>query len=882
MTLALPTSVKEAVALKNERRIFGPPGTGKTTYLAKLIGEYIESKKYRPSEIVVTSFTRGAAAEVASRGTGIPKENIQTLHALGFRLLKDTTELAESHVDEWNAWLATQPHVNARKFALSRQASGDGNESSGKVKRSSLSGADSIFAEYTTLRAQLALKDALAAGSSNLSKFHALWSDWKRETGYIDFQDMIELPFERQIALPSNVKVLICDEFQDFTAAEARLARFWGRAMQEFILAGDDDQCSPGYTQVLTPEGYVSMEALDPEKHRVISYDRAGAAVTGLHAGYAFQKASRPFDGTLYHISADGKTTDCTPNHRFIAKWSREACEKTHVVYLMRKGDRYRIGWCKLFNVENGFHLGARARLEEADAAWILHVTDNRTDASVMESVLSSVFGIPTVTFRECHNSNHYTREAIDRIFILVKQEVDLRPRAVNCLRHCGRDIDYPIWTQQKAWERRGGTSIIEIEAVNMISDLMLIPSHKGGSKAEWCPITITKEQWSGMVYSLDVEKYHLYISDGLVTHNCLYFFKGASSDNFIYPTLPAEQMHILSQSYRVPRQVQEYAEQWIKFVQHRQAKAYHPRREVLPDDTLGEIIDGKIIYRPGAQAGSDFTSNTTYSWQDPELYLRGAIADYLSQGKEVMFLASCAYMLNPLKELLRTRGIPFHNPYRTSRVDWNPLGRSTNGVSSINRLLAFLRPSSNVWGEHEARMWTIEDFILWTEALQKKDVLRYHGKTPAAIKRYHEELADNDPEALSQSLDLIEHLSEWLTDEALQNALDQNLDWFESKLTSDKRDALQYPLHVAKTHGGKTLFETPNVIIGTIHSVKGGSADVVYLFPDISMEAEEETKTREGRDALVRLFYVGMTRAKETLVLCAPAGKNFAKFPRP
>jgi superfamily I DNA/RNA helicase len=44
---------------------------------------------------------------------------------------------------------------------------------------------------------------------------------------------------------------------------------------------------------------------------------------------------------------------------------------------------------------------------------------------------------------------------------------------------------------------------------------------------------------------------------------------------------------------------------------------------------------------------------------------------------------------------------------------------------------------------------------------------------------------------------------------------------------------------------------------------------------PDISMQADEEmTRTIEGRDATYRVFYVGMTRAREELVLLDPAVK--------
>ena len=62
-----------------------------------------------------------------------------------------------------------------------------------------------------------------------------------------------------------------------------------------------------------------------------------------------------------------------------------------------------------------------------------------------------------------------------------------------------------------------------------------------------------------------------------------------------------------------------------------------------------------------------------------------------------------------------------------------------------------------------------------------------------------------------------------------------------------------------------------PKVIVGTIHSVKGGEADVVFLFPDLSPGAARMYETQDGRDSATRLFYVGATRARETLVICSP-----------
>jgi superfamily I DNA/RNA helicase len=58
--------------------------------------------------------------------------------------------------------------------------------------------------------------------------------------------------------------------------------------------------------------------------------------------------------------------------------------------------------------------------------------------------------------------------------------------------------------------------------------------------------------------------------------------------------------------------------------------------------------------------------------------------------------------------------------------------------------------------------------------------------------------------------------------------------------------------------------------VVGTVHSVKGGQADVVYLFPDLSRAGDSHYQVSGPlRDSVLRVFYVGATRARETLYIC-------------
>src|SRR5579862_1388839 len=53
-----------------EYRIFGPPGTGKTTYLSKQVKNAAE--RFGSDSVLVTSFTRAAAAELVGRDLPLP------------------------------------------------------------------------------------------------------------------------------------------------------------------------------------------------------------------------------------------------------------------------------------------------------------------------------------------------------------------------------------------------------------------------------------------------------------------------------------------------------------------------------------------------------------------------------------------------------------------------------------------------------------------------------------------------------------------------------------------------------------------------------------------------------------------------------------------
>lgn len=316
----------------------------------------------------------------------------------------------------------------------------------------------------------------------------------------------------------------------------------------------------------------------------------------------------------------------------------------------------------------------------------------------------------------------------------------------------------------------------------------------------------------------------------------CIYTFTGATPAAFLDPPSPPDRKRVLSQSYRVPRAVHEFSQTWIGQVSRREDKAYQPR-----------AAEGLVRKGWG-------------TWEDPRPALFDA-KQYVDSGKRVMFLAACSYMLQPLIRELRSRGIAYYNPYRVSRGDWNPLRIGEN--TTAYKIMAFLAPHP-VMGSRE-RPWTVGDLKRWSSLVSAEDIFVRGAKT--AIK-----------EAEPKTQVTMDHLRQWIAPPALRTIVSlmaedhgEYLAWLQRHALKGSQEVVKYVVAAARRSVDQ-LVNPPQVIVGTIHSVKGGEADVVYLFPDLSPQGYESWQSSgESRDSVVRQFYVGITRAKEALIICQP-----------
>ena len=322
----------------------------------------------------------------------------------------------------------------------------------------------------------------------------------------------------------------------------------------------------------------------------------------------------------------------------------------------------------------------------------------------------------------------------------------------------------------------------------------------------------------------------------------CLYDFSGADPEVFLNPDVPLERKHILNKSYRCPRSIQDRARSWIERIQKREPKEQLPRTNGI------DVAEGEVSKIP-------LSINTP----DQTAYRLKLMLDHYPD-QTIMVLASCSYMLVPLIKSLKDRGVPFANRYRRRQGSWNPL-KASRGMSPTQRFLAYLKPAGPDF--EGVRLWEHRQLSAWVDMCKADGLLQKGGKQK--IKDLGK-LSECQPEYL------VATMIDCFEGDKLDEALKRAPDWLSEHVLTDFKNRLEYPLKVMENYGQDSLEDEPRLLIGTIHSVKGGEADNVLLFPDISMKAYRiASQSPSTREAIIRQFYVGMTRAKERLFICEP-----------
>ncbi len=321
----------------------------------------------------------------------------------------------------------------------------------------------------------------------------------------------------------------------------------------------------------------------------------------------------------------------------------------------------------------------------------------------------------------------------------------------------------------------------------------------------------------------------------------------GASAAEFLRQFDQADDHAILSQSWRVPAAVHRVAMRFAHELSDYRPIEYDPRRE---SGSGSPIVEGRVV-------------RCDATWTDPERAIDQA-EELAAAGKRVLFVFSANYMTKPLCQALRERATVFSNPWRLDEPMWNPFRGGMGDAAA-----ALLDPRQR---------WTAAGIHEWTRPLRATGLLRRGMR--AEIEKHKHKRRHIPPEQLRK----------WFADDArneIARLASQGSDaavlgWWRGRLATKYRESGHYAAALIRAHGVEALVAPSLLHPSTIHGCKGGEADHVFLFPDISPMAEEAWSAGgRYRDPVVRAFYVGITRARGCLHVCEPATRRFVELPR-
>lgn len=408
----------------------------------------------------------------------------------------------------------------------------------------------------------------------------------------------------------------------------------------------------------------------------------------------------------------------------------------------------------------------------------------------------------------------------------------------------------------------------------------MMVPVLDGEVLVDDRVVSVTKELYEGMVYDLDVDKVHNYIGSGVALHNSIYSWRGADFKNILNfeHDYPKALVVKLEQNYRSTKNILDAAHNVITKNTQRSDKALWTKgstgspvqiQYVSSESHEGELVvsriknnvdlklrrykDFAVLYRTNAQSRAMEESFIRYGI--PYRIVGGVRFYDRKEIKDLVAYLRLLYQPEDRASFLRIVNVPTRGLGDVSVqrfLDW----QSASGLSLLqaleragaaNSLTPKARKSFTDLGEMLARLKEASETMALPDLIE------------SVIKRigYLSHLDDGS----LQAEDRAENVKELVS--VAREYADLGLDGFleEVALISDL-DEVQASQDA--------------VLLMTMHASKGLEFPVVFMigmeesiFPS-SRSLYDQNDMEEER----RLCYVGMTRAREELILTSAASR--------
>ncbi|RJT04876.1 UvrD-helicase domain-containing protein [Halococcus sp. IIIV-5B] len=250
-------------------RLFGGPGSGKTTALLDRVEEILDQPGVDVNDVLVVSYTRAAATEIrerlAERLDVSPRSlrgNVATMHAKAYELLDLSRgdvvgeRDKEGFCEDFGLEFEDEYEGSRRRSARSTTIGNKVIATSQWLQRTTRDVADWYDVPFQWNDEEVRLPPEIDDNAQQGNKYTPTWpSDddrldipeairawraYKGDEGLVGFADMLERVEQRSL-IPS-VDYLVIDEFQDITTLQYRVYEEWKPHVERVLIAGDDDQ----------------------------------------------------------------------------------------------------------------------------------------------------------------------------------------------------------------------------------------------------------------------------------------------------------------------------------------------------------------------------------------------------------------------------------------------------------------------------------------------------------------------------------------------------------------------------------------------------------------------------------------------------------------